>query len=63
MARVLNIATGTVKGYRRTLYEKLHIFTRSEAVAAARRLGLAAPRLSSPNAEGAGISRDTGRSR
>jgi len=44
MARALNIAVGTVKGYRRTLYEKLHIFTRSEAVAAARRLGLASQR-------------------
>jgi LuxR family maltose regulon positive regulatory protein len=63
MARVLNIAMGTVKGYRRTLYEKLHIFTRSEAVAAARRLGLAAPRLSTPNTEGATVSRDTSRSR
>jgi LuxR family transcriptional regulator, maltose regulon positive regulatory protein len=63
MARVLNIAMGTVKGYRRTLYEKLHIFTRSEAVAAARRLGLAAPRLSSPNTEVAGVSRDTSRPR
>jgi DNA-binding CsgD family transcriptional regulator len=38
MARSLNISMGTIKGYRRTLYEKLHIFTRSEAVAAARRL-------------------------
>jgi DNA-binding CsgD family transcriptional regulator len=63
MAKVLNIALGTVKGYRRTLYEKLHIFTRSEAVAAARRLGLAGPRLSSTNTEGASVSRDTSRSR
>jgi LuxR family maltose regulon positive regulatory protein len=49
MARSLNISMGTIKGYRRTLYEKLHIFTRSEAVAAARRLssgGRSAPKAS-----------------
>ncbi len=33
MAAALNLSIGTVKGYRRSLYEKLGIFRRSEAVA------------------------------
>ncbi|HWM68693.1 MAG TPA: LuxR C-terminal-related transcriptional regulator [Steroidobacteraceae bacterium] len=61
MARTLNIAVGTVKGYRRTLYEKLHIFTRSEAVSAARRLGLTTLRPAGANTEGPVVSRDGGR--
>jgi DNA-binding CsgD family transcriptional regulator len=39
---VLSISIGTVKSYRRTLYEKLRISRRSDAVAAARVLGLSA---------------------
>jgi ATP/maltotriose-dependent transcriptional regulator MalT len=38
MAQRLNISIGTVKGYRRSLFEKLGIFRRSEAVAIARTL-------------------------
>ncbi len=38
MARNLNISVGTVKGYRRKLYEKLNVFCRSSAVLAARTL-------------------------
>lgn len=38
MARNLNISIGTVKGYRRKLYEKLNVFCRSSAVLAARTL-------------------------
>lgn len=38
MARNLNISIGTVKGYRRKLYEKLNIYRRSDAVTAARTL-------------------------
>lgn len=40
MARNLNISVGTVKGYRRKLYDKLNIYRRSDAVLAARQLGL-----------------------
>jgi ATP/maltotriose-dependent transcriptional regulator MalT len=38
MAQRLGISIGTVKGYRRSLFEKLGIFRRSEAVAIARTL-------------------------
>lgn len=46
MAKKLDISVGTVKGYRRTLYEKLGVFRRSEAVAIARALNT--PHTSEP---------------
>jgi DNA-binding NarL/FixJ family response regulator len=45
MANRLRVSIGTVKGYRRKLYEKLGVTSRSQAVKSARDLGLALPTL------------------
>lgn len=45
MANRLRVSIGTVKGYRRNLYEKLDVTSRSQAVKSARDLGLTLPTL------------------
>jgi PAS domain S-box-containing protein len=50
IAKKLTISTETVRNHLRSLFRELHVHTRPEAIAAARRLGLLAPTALGPQA-------------
>jgi len=48
IAKQLTLSTETVRNHLRSLFRELHVHTRPEAIAAARRLGLLAPAALGP---------------
>jgi len=48
IAKLLSISTETVRNHLRSVFRELHVHTRLEAIAAARRLGLLAPPVLGP---------------
>jgi DNA-binding CsgD family transcriptional regulator len=55
IAKKLTLSTETVRNHLRSVFRELHVHTRLEAIAAARRLGLLAPPALGPQASDPGV--------